>query len=137
MAVGPAQVIWEWLTASGTGLYTLCGTRAWHAQAAENAAWVNTNAALIFTLFGDGGPFNGQYRGTGLSVRCYGGSGNSDDAEAVYEAVRARMVAAKKRTVASGTIERAEHVGDGVLLKDPDTEYWYMVARFDVDIVLA
>lgn len=134
MTSGVGQVVFEFLTATGTGLYTLCGVRCWDGKVPENAGWSNTQAAMVFSVVSDRLSASGNMRLCLVSFRLYGGSGNSDDVEAVYEALRARLGRARRVVVASGRLERGALSRGTLGLRDPDTEWPYGTAEFEIDV---
>lgn len=133
MTDGPAQILYEYLTASGTDLYTLCGVRCWLGQAPKNANWANDDPALVFDLVSDRLSASGNRRECQFSVRTYGGSDNPDDVETVCEALVDRLGRARRTTLTSGKLERGELVRSLLGLRDPDTEWPYAVMEFEVD----
>jgi hypothetical protein len=101
------QVIWEYLTVSGTDLHALIALRAWSPEAP--ATFKNEQAAVVYELLDEEQralPNNTAI----VKFLCFGGkrADGKDflhkDARAVYRALHDRLMAADGVSTASGTI---------------------------------
>jgi len=123
------QIIWEYLTASGTGLYTLVGARIYSPVAPQE--WDNTTAMIVFEV-------DEQIHSKAcmsvvdVDFFCYGGTENATDAAAVYRALFDRLQNAGG-VVSSGKIESARHTGGDPYEREPtESRYPRGVSRFEI-----
>lgn len=132
-AVDDIAVVVAHLSASGTSLYTLCGTRVYYGRLPSN--YENTQPALLITRRGGiPNPYIPVVQ-TDLIIKCYGGASSFAQAEQVYRALRDRLHGNENvnETTASGAIVTAEETGMGQPITDPDTGWphvltYYLVA---------
>lgn len=130
MKANVERIVWEWLTATGTSLYTLCGTRVWHSQHPDSGTWSNAQPAVVFFVTGAGNSTNGQTDDVTIDFRCYGGDRTNAAAQTVGRALYARLQAAGGAT-ATGTIHRAFRQSQQNLT-DPDTGWPFVLCRYNL-----
>lgn len=126
-----SQIIYEYVTATGTDLYTAIGTRAWDDHP-EADVWANESAALVFGEVSKDDPANGQLEDVTVEFRCYGGTRAKSDAQNVARWLYERLHAQGGRTD-NGYIHRAYRVGQQDLT-DPDTGWPFTLARYSMMI---
>lgn len=102
-----ASIIYEFATASGTGLYTLCGTRAWKWFLPPRTVFNNGSPGLVIQPLSEEGHVSGAALMPTVNILCYGGSASPTDAETVARAVYGRFHLASG-SVSSGRILTCE-----------------------------
>lgn len=137
MAAPNAQrIIWEFLTATGTGLYTLCGTRVWHSgypqRGSGSGQWADGTTGIVFFVVGTETPPNGQTETVTIEFRCHGADRTHSAAQAVARALFDRLQASGG-TVTTGYIHRAFRTGQQDLI-DPDTGWPFTLARYNITL---
>lgn len=105
--VDSVQVVYEALTASGSDLHTLIGSRAYSPVAPHPSVWANANPAIVYRPLAESTNASGGLEFVEMQFRCYGGTGSYKDARTVYRALRDRLEHVGSRSLASGRIERA------------------------------
>lgn len=130
------RIIWEYITATGTSLYSLIGARAWHSAypVRGNSAgqWPANTAGIVFTIAATETPTNAQTDGVTVEFRCHGGDNTFSGAQAVARALFDRLQASGGSTT-SGYIHRAFRRGQQDLT-DPDTGWPFTLARYSIII---
>lgn len=107
VTVDSVQVVHEALTASGSELHALIGSRAYSPVAPHPSVWSNANPAVIYRPLVETTNASGGLEYIEMQFRCYGGSGSYTDARRVYRALRDRLEHSGSRSLTSGRIERA------------------------------
>lgn len=134
--VDAETVIYEVLSASGTGLNALVGARVNHERAPKD--FVNTGARVVFEFVETEEFLNeglGAVRGR-LTVHCFGATDRVDEAKAVYRAVRDRLffgAGAAPISVASGALMGAEIVG-ATVVREEGNEWAKVVGMWGVEV---
>jgi hypothetical protein len=133
-AVDDIAVVVAHLSAAGSALYTLCGTRVYYGRLPSG--YENTQPALLITRRG-GQP--DSYIGTvetDLIVKCFGGSSSFAQAEQVYRALRDRLHGNSNtnQSTASGTVVTARETGMGQPITDPETGWPYVLTYYLVAV---
>ncbi len=113
-------VIRECLVATGTMLYTLCGTRVYTPVAPRG--WQNTTAAVVFEINGGESEVYLPVDYVDVQVRCFGGSTDPRDAWGVYQALHDRLHNLREARLTSGTVVRALEEIYGQVLYLPEVE---------------
>ncbi len=127
------QIVWEYLTASGTGLYGLVGARVWSPGAP--VGWVNSSAALLFEVAAESGEYCARDVVKGaVSISCFGGTDDGADADAVYEALYDRLHG-KSGSVASGQLVSAKMISGSKGDWDSGLECPMARALFDLRVM--
>jgi hypothetical protein len=126
-------VIYNLLTATGTGLFTLVGSRIYCPHVP--VGYANSVTAIEF------------FRRSGTSMRehetlypsyqfkCYGGSPNHATAESVYRALCDVLRTAENRCVTGGVVLQTKEEVMGQAMTDPDTgwpsivTFWQIIMR--------
>jgi len=100
-----AQIIWEFLTATSTGLYTLVGKNV--VRPLAPAGYDNTYALVVFHIQGE--VPSGQTDVTRVDVvfKCYGGAATNTSATTVYRALANRWHSAQNTEMTTGKILQA------------------------------
>lgn len=123
------KIVVEWLLAapSGTALNTLVGTRVGYLRVASG--WTNTTAAVMVrpsamtTEAADVQEDN-------YAIHCFGGSADPTDAEAVFQAVHARMQGVIGDTATGGIV--TSFLASKSTIFEPDTGYPAVIAIYNV-----
>jgi len=71
---------------------------------------------------------------TPVLARCFGGSADPRDAQAVYRLLYDRLHQTFGTSTTSGHIGAATQIGGGDLLKDPDVEWWFVAGHYSVTV---
>lgn len=124
------RTVWEWLTTTGTDLYTLCATRVWHSAHPDIDDWSNTTPGVVFFVTGAKNGTNGQTDDITIDFRCYGGDRTYSAAQAVARALYSRLQA-MGGTTAGGYIHRAFRQSEQDLT-DPDTGWPFVLCRYNL-----
>ena len=98
-----SQIVWEYLTATGTTLRTLVGGNVWSPRAP--ASWANDSAAVMFDIISETAPVSGGGHVTAqVQFSCYGGGTTHAAADAVYRALHDRLHGVRGAVTASGKL---------------------------------
>lgn len=126
------SIIFQYLTRTGTGLYSLIAARAYYALPPEG--FINTQAALVFR------PEDGQSALWGVPlyersylIECWGGDASTDTwagAESVYRALWDEWHDQGGVSVAAGTFLKGWEEQAAVPIVQPQTRLKYLVCRF-------
>ena len=130
--IDTGQLMWEFLTVEGTGLYTLCGTRVWSPHLPGNF----TNTAAAVTYHQEAETQSGQNTGvitTGFVFKCYGGDKKPSAARTVYRALHDRLNMGYA-SVTEGAIILAIQTTALQMPPDPDTGWPAFVAKYEVTV---
>jgi len=116
-------ILWEFLTTSGTSLYTLVGKRIRTDLTKDDGGtfWKNSTAAILYTISGETVPNAAQDVTSTVTFRCYSGSDVMSGARAVYSALHDRLRVANNAVTTTGRILNAELVTASQGGFDPDT----------------
>ena len=125
------RTLWEFLTATGTDLYTLCATRVWHSQYPLDSDWTADTAGIVFFVTNGAGPTNGQTDDITVEFRCHGADRTHTAAQAVARALWKRLQASGGSTTSGGKIDRAFRRGQQNLV-DPDTGWPFTLCRYNL-----
>lgn len=120
-------VMYNLLATSGTGLYTLCGTRLYVPHVPTS--FVNSQAALEFSRRSGSSQREHELLYPSIQFKCYGGSANFSDAEAVYRALCDVLRNLNNRSITGGVILQTQEEVMGQSLIDPD-QGWPFVLSF-------
>ena len=113
------QLLYEYLTTSGTTLYESIADRAWCPDA--KAGFRNDKKAIVYHLSGETTHGVATDSHTSYFVfKCYGGSNEYTDAKAVYRLLHDRLHGAHVQEVTEGNILTGEQITGGKYT-DPDT----------------
>lgn len=123
------QVIWEFLTTTGTSLYTLVGTRVWSPSAPPS--WRNDTAAVIYDV-SETAHVSGATQEALLTANCYGGTLKHADADQVYRALYDRLQHCGCCQCASGVLISARLISGSVGEKEIETEWPFAAATYAV-----
>jgi hypothetical protein len=125
-------VLIEYLRATSTSLYTLVGTRIYCPRIP--AAFANAQPALEVMRRGGSSKREHSEHSCSFQIKCYGGSANYGDAEAVYRALYDRLQNAQGQNTTSGNIMmcREEFMGQSIF--DPDTGWPCVLSFWNVTI---
>ncbi len=125
------QLIFEFLTTTGTGLYTLVGTRVWCPLA--KAEWKNETAAIVYhpAIESNHGAATEVITGSYV-FKCYGGTKQYTNARAVYRALNDRLHGVALETKTEGSIIWAEQVVSAQLPPEPGTAYPAHMATYKI-----
>ena len=127
--IDTTQVIYEWLTTSGTGLYTLCATRIWWVAAPP--AFDNSADAIIYHPEAEPThPIAAVHTPT-FVFKCYGGAATFASARTVYRALYDRLHNEQGAKTA-GAIMMAHQLTAQALPPDPDTGWPAWMARYEI-----
>lgn len=127
--VDTAQIIYDYLSASGTNLYDQCGTRIWTPVAPND--WANADPCVIFNESSSGAHYSGATIRSLFNFKCYGGSSQYGNEATVFRYLYDRLHATTK-TVASGTIVSAQLVSANQLPPEPDTQFHSYQSSFAI-----
>ena len=127
------QLIFEFLTTSGTGLFTLVGNRVWCPLVDANSGWKNETAAIVYH------PATESNHGAATAVitgnyvfKCYGGTKQYTNARAVYRALNDRLHGVANEAKTEGSIIWAEQVVSAQLPPEPGTSYPAHMATYKI-----
>ncbi|MCC6490673.1 MAG: hypothetical protein IT364_24520 [Candidatus Hydrogenedentes bacterium] len=126
------QVMYEYLSESGSDLYDLVGARIWGPKAPKQG-WTNDAAAIVFHINERTHP-NGDGIECQMVTKCYGGTALHKDARAVYRALEQKMRACRGAEMYSGRINVAELISAVQDTEEPDTGYPLSIATHRVVI---
>ena len=136
--LNPTLTIWQHLTGTGTSLYSLVGTNVWSPAAPDG--WLNTSKAVIYeTITEDYHVTAGDAR-VRVQFFCYGGTGSDDDydsADAVYRALYDRLHGVIGARVAAGEIRYARLTDGATGETEPETEWKFARAIYEMQIAAA
>ena len=131
--INATDILWEYLTTSGTSLYTLVEKQIWSPEAITG--WANDTRAVLFDFDTQVLQVNSGHVDAMVQFYCYGATDKYDDADAVYFALNDRLHAATGERTASGVILRAELLVGLPGQREQESEW--PVARALYDIKLA
>jgi len=127
-----SDVIFEDLTATGTGLYALVKTRVWHIESEEG--WENDEAAIVYHESSEYTHPNSTDHITATIVfKCYGGTNKSGDAKDVFLALCDRLNGTRARNATTGSILAANLI-TGSSFPDPNRGWFCWQCSFEVEI---
>lgn len=130
-AVATEQVIYEYLKASGSGLFTLCGDRI--RQFVARKSDDNTTPFVVFRNSGGLSSRSNPTANPRFDFLCYGGSLIWQDAWSVERALKDLLHQATNKTVASGIIRAAFQTNEGQQQMDND-EWPFIITTYDVAV---
>lgn len=132
--VDAPQVIWEYLTTSGTDLFTLVGKEVildmLEKDDGSGNGFRNTSPAVVMRVDEAVNANANQVR-VRATFLCYGGSDDSENARAVYEALSDRLQNGNGATATGGIISAFQETGGG-RLDDPDEGWPVRMAVYDL-----
>jgi len=120
--IDTAKVLYEHLTASGTSLYTLNGTRVWTAQS-EPVDWNNGTTGIMMSVSDDGDYVSPSWVQSSVTFYCYGGNDNASKCQQIYAALYDRLSGVQSQIKTSGTIEWARMFSGDPDDIEPDSGY--------------
>lgn len=124
----PDTITYQFLTRSGTGLYTLVGSRVDYAVTPEG--FQNTEARVVFRPEDGIDPLWSPVMERNYLIECYGGSNNGwASAKAVWAALRDVWHDEANITLAGGVFLRGWTEQPAVPLLHPKTRHELMVCR--------
>lgn len=123
-----AQILYEYLTATGTGLYTLCATRVYLNQLPKG--FDNTQAGIVFSEQAERPTMSGSKHGMAYEFRCYGGGRSQIKPLTVFRALWDRLHGARSQATVTGTIDSAVLETASPYPDDPVTGWPAHFARF-------
>ena len=126
-----SKIVYEWLAASGTGLYTLCGTRVYTPMLPP--AFHNTQAGIVYSVDSEFTHPTAEVHSLICTFKCYGGSASFTTARSVYFALHDRLHGAAGATT-TGAIMMAFQLSAQALPPDPDEGWPAHMARFAITI---
>ncbi|KKN03649.1 hypothetical protein LCGC14_1105530 [marine sediment metagenome] len=126
--IDTTKLIKEYLTASGSGLFTLVGTQVWCPMLPKD--FKNTVAAIAFHPEHEEMHAKSAVQRTSFVFMCYGGSSNPANARAVYRALNDRLDL-QHGTVTEGAIILATQTAMSHFI-EPETEYPVSTATYDI-----
>lgn len=115
------KVLFEFLTASGSTLYTLMGTRCY--AGSFPTGYTNTQAAIRFERIGGAPDQFVADKEVMFRIRCYGGTGSHKECNALYRALEDKLHGADDARTTTGAILGPMIVSEGQELTDPDTKW--------------
>lgn len=124
-------VLREYLITSGTGLYTLCGTRIWTPEIAND--FTNSQPCIVFHQATERTNVEAPIATTLFVFKCYGGSTSYATARSVAYALYDRLHNGGGKTT-SGKIVKAHLVTGMQVYADPDTKWPTATATYEVTI---
>jgi poly(3-hydroxybutyrate) depolymerase len=130
--IDDARVLYEHLAATGTGLYTLVGTRVYYG--ALPAEYDNTQAAIVYMRRGGQRDPHLPIAQGDWQFRFYGGTSDFKNAEAVYRAAAARLHGVENAASTTGAIVDATETGMGQAILDPQTRWPYIVSFYNINV---
>lgn len=119
------------LATSGSSLYTLCGARIYYGRLP--VSFQNTQPAVVYQRRGGGRDPYLDTSAPDMQFKCYGGSSNFADAEAVYRALADKLHQAENESNASGGIVSAQETQMGQPLTDPETGWPYILTFYQLE----
>lgn len=124
------KIVVEWLLAapSGTALNTLVGTRVGYLRVASG--WTNTTAAVMVRPSAMASEAGADVQTDNYAIHCFGGSADPTDAEAVSQAVHARMQGVIGDTATGGIV--TSFLASRSMIFEPDTGYPAVIAIYQV-----
>ena len=123
-------VVGEFLQASGTGLYTLCGTRITSPIA---SGWnPGSDKGIVYHVAAETSHAAAPQQATQFVFKCYGASSSYTDAREVYRALHDALHAKKNKEVSSGWLVEALLAVAGQNRAEPDTGWPYVLATFGI-----
>jgi len=129
------QIIWEHLTASGTGLYSLVRKRVWSPEAPRvKTRWLNDAAAVIYEVPVEDPHSRANVLTCRVAFSCYGGTANHAEADAVYRALYDRLHGTRGALCASGLIMEAVQESGQPGLREPETEWPFAAATYKITV---
>ena len=129
MAIAIDHIVFEFLSASGTDLFTLCNTRI-----RPFVSWKtddNSEAFVVYNVAGGDLNIDTAVANPRIEFLCYGGSQDWSDAWAVEEALRDRLQVATQQAVASGVLMFAQQSISGQMQKD-ENEWPFIVTAYEM-----
>lgn len=130
--VNPTQVLYEYLTTTGTDLYALVGLRVWSPAAPDG--WLNDSAAVIYEVDSVDLHPTAADAFVRVTFECFGGTGTYAGADAVYRALVDRLHGTIAAVQTSGKISWARlEIGEPGQ-EDPETKWKFARARFAMRI---
>jgi len=133
--VDPTQIIWNYLTESGSTLYGLVGTRVWSPRAP--VGWVNDSAAVIYEMITEDVHVTAGDCNCRVQFSCYGGdgeNGNPDTARAVYKALYDKLHGVIGASVTGGQISYARLTDGAPGEREQETEWEYARAIYEMRV---
>ena len=123
-------VIAEYLKTSGTALYTLVSTRIYTPRIPAGF----TNTATALEVFRRGGASTPEHPSHDCSfqIKCYGGTANMSNAEAVYRALYDRLHETIGVNTSSGNIITAFEEQIGQPLYDPEAGWPFVLTYWRI-----
>jgi hypothetical protein len=125
-------VIWQHLTGNGTSLYTLIGNRAW--SPAAPGGWRNDSKAIIYEMVTEDRHAVANVMKCRVQFHCYGADDTYASAKAVYEALHDRLHGVIGVRVAAGQIRMARQIDGATGEREPETEWKYARAIYEIEI---
>jgi hypothetical protein len=92
----------------------------------------NTQAMLEVLRVGGSSLVEVEEHAVRYQIKCYGGTQNFDEAEAVYRALYDRLHGEEDEETASGTIMDAQQEGVGQPIQDPDSGWPFILTFWQV-----
>ena len=123
------NIVIEYITVEDTPLYTLVGARV--ARRKTPSGFENTVKQIVVIPTSNGSQPNAPVQSGIYSFRCYGGSSNSADAEAVSDALYDRLHGASGTTTTGGIV--TSWWAGSTLTEDPNTGWPVWLAQFQIE----
>jgi len=125
----PIQIIYEYLSESGTALATLLGGRIWSPVVA--AGFKNEEPAIVFHPSGESPEAPANVIANTIVFKCYGGDATFQSARDVAKALYDRLHRARAQTTTGEImLSRCTNMYQGG--EDQDTGWPFQVAIFDI-----
>jgi hypothetical protein len=92
----------------------------------------NSSKTVVFRPQGGANAVYSPHSECSYLFSCFGGTRNVRDSWLVYASVFDRLIDARCETTTAGVLIRAYESNGGQALIDPDTEYRYVTATFEI-----
>ena len=134
MVDGP-EIVREFLIVSGTGLYTLVGTRISNVPEMPKS-WNNTTAGIWFDASAGSAEPGAPVFEDLYTFHCYPGNNSLRDSRTVARALYDRLQHAQVTIPTDGSIMTAFNIGgNGLTFREPDTGYPVTVIQYRIRTV--
>lgn len=124
--MNPQKIIRDFITVSGSDLYTLVGLRVWHSGYPDSSLTPDGSAFIVFNLIGTDTPTNGQTELETVEFKCHGGDRTASSGQAVERALYDVL-----HCKGNANIHRAARIGRLDTI-DPETKWRYTLGRYNL-----
>lgn len=125
----PIQIIYEYLTESGTALSDLVGERVWSPVVAPG--FENTQGAIVFHPDGENPEAPANVIANSIVFKCFGGDATYQSTRGVAQALYDRLHGARAQTTTGAImLARCKNMFQGGA--DPETGWPFHVAIYEV-----